>query len=54
MNTLFKACKQSDKITDESFKTKRLRVKDSLSIIILHVKGDHYVSLIPLQLRSGI
>jgi len=31
-----------------------LRVKDSLSIIILHVRGDHYVSLISLQLRSGI
>jgi len=39
---------------DESFKTKILRVKDSLSIIILHVRGDHCVSLISLQLRSGI
>jgi len=28
MNTLCEACKQSEKITDESFKTKRLRVKD--------------------------
>jgi len=54
MNTLFKACKQSDKITDESFKTKRLRVKVSLSIIILHVRWDHYVSLISLQLRCDI
>jgi len=31
-----------------------LRVKDSLSIIILHVRGDHYVSLISLQLSRGI
>jgi len=29
-------------------------VSKSLSIIILHVRGDHYVSLISLQLRSGI
>jgi len=34
----------------ERFKTKWLRVKDSLSIIILRVRGDHYVSLISLQL----
>ena len=29
----YTCCKQSEKITDESFKTKRQRVKDSLSII---------------------
>jgi len=28
--------------------------KTSLSIIILHVKGDHYVSIISLQLSRGI
>jgi len=31
-----------------------VRVKGSLSIIILHVRGDHYVSLISLQLISAI
>jgi len=31
MKRLFKACKQSEKITDESVKTKRLRVKDHYS-----------------------
>jgi len=42
------------KITAERIKTKIRRVKDSLSIIILHVRGDHYISLISLQLSSGI
>jgi len=54
MNTLFQTFKQSEKITVDSFKTKRGRVKDSLLIIILHARGDHYVSLISLQLISGI
>ena len=27
---------------------RRLHVKDSLSIIIQHVRGDHYISLIPV------
>ena len=30
---------------------RRLRVKDSLSIIIQHVRGDHYISLISLCQR---
>jgi len=46
--------KQSEKIMDESFKKKRLGVKDKSFDRYSACQGDGYVSIISLQLSCGI